>query len=68
MVRVLELLTDETAELVDKYHRPFVDSEYLPEIPKRPAALVAAAQELRRIAETVLDKTDFPALPEKGAS
>lgn len=62
LVQTVELLADETAELVDKYYRPNTTSEFQHEIVARSSALLAASQELRLVAEKVLDKTDLPSL------
>jgi hypothetical protein len=58
MVEAIELLSDETAELVDKYHRPYTDGGSLHMIRDRSLALVAVADNMRRVADTVLGKTD----------
>ena len=57
LVQTVELLSEETAELVDKYHRPFVAEDSLHTIRNRSLALLEASQELRQVAETVLGKT-----------
>jgi len=61
LVETIELMTDETAELVDKYHRQYTNAEYHQKVVERSSALVSTAQELRRVAEKVLDRTDLPA-------
>lgn len=65
LVQVVELLADETAELVDKYYRPSTLPEYQHELVGRSSALLAASQELRLAAEKVLDKTDLPSLVQR---
>ena len=64
LVQTVELMADETAELVDKYHRQYTKPEFHYQFAERSAALVSAAQELRQVAEKVLDKTDLPARKE----
>jgi hypothetical protein len=62
LVQTVELLSDETAELVDKYHRPFASEDSLHTIRDRSLALLGASQELRQVAETVLGKNNLPSL------
>ena len=62
LVQVIELLADETAELVDKYHRPFASEDGLHTIRDRSLALLGASQELRQVAETFLGKNSLPSL------
>jgi hypothetical protein len=65
LVQAIELMADETAELVDKYHRPHLIPEAHHTVVARSRALVSAAESLRLVAEKVLDKTDLPPLPAK---
>ena len=58
MVSLIELLVDDTATLVDMVLIPRTSDEYVHEIQTRGIALVSAAQELRLIANKVLDETD----------
>jgi hypothetical protein len=58
MVSLIELLMDDTATLVDMVLVPRTSDEYVHEIQARGIALVSAAQELRLIANRVLDETD----------
>lgn len=58
MVSLIELLVDDTATLVDMVLVPRTSDEYVHEIQARGIALVSAAQELRLIANKVLDETN----------
>lgn len=65
MVEMLESLSDETAELVDKCLRPHYAQDYHGEVAARSAALVATAESLRRVAEPILGKNHLLPLPAK---
>lgn len=69
MIQAFELLTDETAELVDKYHRRFeLDKEpgFQQIAVDRANALTATAQALRQAGETYLGETYLPAKSGEG--
>jgi hypothetical protein len=58
MVSLIELLVDDTATLVDMVLVPRTSDEYVHEVQTRGIALISAGQELRLIANKVLDETD----------
>ena len=58
MFSLIELLVDDTATLVDMVLVPRTSEGYVHEIQTRGIALISAAQELRLIANKVLDETD----------
>jgi hypothetical protein len=64
MIQAFELLTDETAELVDNYHRQHLAKEFQQDAVDRANALTATAQALRQAGETYLGKTYLPAKSE----
>jgi len=61
MIQAFELLTDETAELVDHYQRQRVAKEFHQDVIDRVNALTATAQALRQAGETFLGETYLPA-------
>lgn len=65
VIQTIDLLTDETAELVDKYHRPYTSDAALPTIPARANVLLAASKGLRESAEKVLGETVLPKKEER---
>jgi len=58
MVSLIELLVNDTATLVDMVLVPRTSNEYIHEVQTRGITLISAAQELRLIANKVLDETD----------
>ena len=58
MISLIELLVDDTATLVEMVLVPRTSEGYAQEIQTRGIALVSAAQELRLIANKVLNETD----------
>jgi hypothetical protein len=66
MAETLALVCDETSELVDKYHRPFVSESGLVAIRDRSLALSVAADNMRQASKTILGTEGQQAAPREG--
>jgi hypothetical protein len=62
LIQTVELIADESAEIVDKFHCKELAKDFQQVAIDRANAVLAASKELRQVAELILDKKNLPTL------